>query len=261
MSSTSGHGIFDCGTANGEVIVKHLARATGLLVTLLGLFDTPAAAAEALKVSVIGGSGMIGQRVVREALNRGHAVTLVARDPSKVTETHERLTVVKADVLDPDAIAKVAAGQDVLVSAVGVGREANPDSTFYLEAADSLITALRSLGDAAPRLIVVGGVGSLKDASGALLLERVPADRKPEHVGQKAALDFYRTVEDVKWTYVSPPGRIAPGERTGAYRTGDDQLLTNEKGESGISMEDYAVALIDEAENPRHTGRRFTVGY
>lgn len=244
--------------------MKHMVRTAGLLVTLIGLFGTPGGAigaAEPLKIAVIGGSGMIGQRVVREALDRGHSVTTVARDPAKVTATHERLTLAHGDVFSVEDIKKVAAGQDVLISAVGVGRETNPDSTFYRKAADSLIAALRSLGEAAPRLIVVGGVGSLKDGSGTLILERVPPERKPEHLGQKAALDFYRTVEDVKWTYVSPPGRIAPGERTGAYRTGEDQLLTNDKGESGISMEDYAVALIDEAEKPRHTGRRFTVGY
>jgi putative NADH-flavin reductase len=235
-----------------------------LLVTLLALFVTsvgPAFAVEPLKITVIGGSGMIGQRVVREALDRGHHVTLVARDPAKITGTHQRLTVAKGDVLDSDAIAKIVADQDVVISAVGTARAQKPDYSLYLTGADSLITALRSLGAAAPRLIVVGGVGSLKDKSGALLLERVPADRKPEHLGQKAALDFYRTVDDVRWTYVSPPGRIAPGERTGAYRMGDDELVSNEKGESSISMEDYAVALVDEAQNPRHTGRRFTVGY
>lgn len=239
-------------------------RGFRLLVTLLCLFVPSAGmvlASEPLKIAVIGGSGMIGQRVVREALDRGHHVTLVARDPGKVTDRHERLTIAKGDVLDSDAIAKVAANQDVVISAVGAARAEKPDYSLYLEAADSLITALRGLGDAAPRLIVVGGVGTLKDSSGALLLERVPADRKPEHLGQKAALDFYRTVEDVKWTYASPPARIAPGERTGTYRVGDDELLRNDKGESSISMEDYAVALIDEAESPRHTGRRFTVGY
>ncbi|NJO12319.1 MAG: NAD(P)-dependent oxidoreductase, partial [Gammaproteobacteria bacterium] len=123
------------------------------------------------------------------------------------------------------------------------------------------VEALRSLGDTAPRLIVVGGVGSLQDASGALVLERVPAARKPEHLGQKAALDFYRTVEDVRWTYVSPPAVIAPGERTGRYRTALDELVRDEQGNSRISMEDYAVALLDEVESPRHIGRRFTAAY
>jgi putative NADH-flavin reductase len=112
-----------------------------------------------------------------------------------------------------------------------------------------------------PRLIVVGGVGSLLDESGAPVLDRVPKERRPEHLGQKGALDLYRTVSDVQWTYVSPPGRIAPGERTGAYRVGGDELLRNDVGESGISMEDYAVAVLDEVKAARYIGRRFTVAY
>lgn len=123
------------------------------------------------------------------------------------------------------------------------------------------MSELRSLGRRAPRLIVVGGVGSLLDSSGKVVLERVPEDRLPEHEGQRAALDFYRTVSDVRWTYVSPPGRIAPGGRTGAYRLGVDELLVDDNGESSISMEDFAVAVLDEAEQSRHIGRRFTVGY
>jgi putative NADH-flavin reductase len=214
-----------------------------------------------LRISVIGGSGMIGQRVVQEALNRGHHVTMIVRDAAKVTRTHERLTVAQGDVLDSPGIAKVVRGQDVVVSAVGTARAENPDYTLYLQAAKSLVDALRSLGNEAPRLIVVGGVGSLTDKSGKLLYERAPVERQPEHLGQKAALDFYRNVPGVRWTYVSPPGSIAPGERTGVYRTSDDEILVNDKGESKITMEDYAVALIDEAENPRHVGKRFTVGY
>ena len=220
-----------------------------------------AQAAEPMKITVIGGGGMIGQRIVREALDRGHHVTVLVRDPARVTEKHEQLRVAKGDVLDKAMLSAAFAGQQVVISAVGTARAQDPDYTLYRNAAETLVDVLRGMGKKAPRLIVVGGVGSLFDASGNLVLERVPKERKPEHLGQKAALDFYRSVSDVDWTYVSPPGRIAPGERKGVYRTGDDQLLVDAKGESGISMEDYAVALIDEAEKPVHTGRRFTVGY
>jgi uncharacterized protein len=214
-----------------------------------------------LEIVVVGGAGMIGQRIVVEALERGHGVTLVVRDPSKIAHVDERLSAVRGDVLDSPAIAEQARGRDVVVSAVGAARAEEPDYSLYRAAAESLVTALRSLGDDAPRLIVVGGVGSLVDASGRLLLERVPEDRLPEHLGQKAALDFYGTVSDVRWTYVSPPARIAPGERIGSYRTGGDDLVTGADGKSSISMEDYAVAILDEIEAPRHVGRRFTVGY
>jgi putative NADH-flavin reductase len=214
-----------------------------------------------LGITVIGGGGMIGQRIVREAVDRGHRVTVVVRDPSKVGGSHESGTVVQGDVLDGTALAGHLAGQDVVVSAVGTARAAKPEYSLYRDAAESLVTALRSLGDAAPRLIVVGGVGSLLDASGELLLGRVPEDRLPEHLGQKAALDLYRAASGVSWAYVSPPARIAPGERTGVYRLGGDELLVDAVGESSISMEDYAVAVLDEAESPKHSGRRFTVAY
>lgn len=216
--------------------------------------------ARALDIAVIGGGGMIGSRIVEEALARGHNVTLLVRDPSKVTTSDERLTVIQGDVLD-DSMSDQLEGQDVVVSAVGTARAADPDYSLYVRAAQSLVGGLRRLGGTAPRLIVVGGVGSLLDSSGQAILERVPEDRLPEHLGQKAALDYYVTVHDVRWTYVSPPGRISPGERTGAYRTGEDELLVDEHGESSISMEDYAVAVLDEAERPRHLGRRFTVAH
>jgi putative NADH-flavin reductase len=147
------------------------------------------------------------------------------------------------------------------VNAVGSARAKTPDRDLYRKAAESLVSVLRGFGEKAPRLIVVGGVGSLKDPSGQLILDRVPPERKPEHLGQKAALDYYSTVNDVSWTYVSPPGSILPGQRTGVFRLGDDTLIRNDKGESHITMEDYAVAIVNEAENPRHVGRRFTVGY
>jgi putative NADH-flavin reductase len=232
--------------------------ATGVLLISEG---GSARAAEQLKIAVIGGNGMIGQRIVREALDRGHHVTVIVRDPSSVDATHERLQSRQGDVLDSAQISRVIAGQDVVVSAVGSARAKAPEPSLYRKAAESLVSVLRGLGDKAPRLIVVGGVGSLKTDSGQLLLDTVPAERKPEHLGQKAALDYYHTVHDVSWTYVSPPGSIKPGQRTGTFRRGDDTMIVNDKGESLITMEDFAVAILDEAENPRHVGRRFTVGY
>jgi putative NADH-flavin reductase len=214
----------------------------------------------ALEIAVVGGRGMIGRRIVTEALARGHAVTIVARARAGA-ESEEGVTLVEGDVLDGDALVRYLAGKGVVISAVGTARAAEPDSSLYRRADESLVAVLRSLGGAAPRLIVVGGVGSLLDAEGRLVLERVPEDRRPEHEGQRAALDFYKSVTDVAWTYVSPPGRIAPGKRTGRYRVGDDRLLVAASGESAISMEDYAVALVDEAERPAYVGRRFTVAY
>jgi putative NADH-flavin reductase len=237
-------------------LIPVLARLLGLaLCCAAGL-----ATAATLKVGVIGGGGHIGQRVVDEALARGHAVTLVARDPAKIERRHERLVVVAGDALDRTAMQRHLAGLDVVVSAVGTGRVAGSDGSIYRAVAESLVSALRALGATAPRLIVVGGFGSLQTADGGLALDRVPSDRMPEHRGQKAALDYLRGVADVRWSYASPPGRIAPGTRTGSYRLGADALLLDAQGRSAmISMEDFAVALIDEAERGAHVGRRFTV--
>ncbi|MEV0263095.1 NAD(P)H-binding protein [Streptomyces sp. NPDC050617] len=212
------------------------------------------------KIALFGANGTIGSRVLREALDRGHQVTAVVRDPAKITETHERLTVTTGDVLDPASVAAVAAGQDVVISAVGGGD--GPGHLATIEpAARALVGGLRTLGDAAPRLITVGGAGSLRTPDGKQVWD---AEGLPEFLLQIMhahgdALDFYRTVGDVRWTNVSPAATIEPGERTGTYRTALDDLVTDADGRSRISAEDYAVALLDEVEKPQHIGERFTV--
>ncbi|MGI5338854.1 NAD(P)-dependent oxidoreductase [Streptomyces sp. CA-181903] len=212
------------------------------------------------KIALFGANGTIGSRVLREALDRGHQVTAVVRDPAKLTEQHANLTVTTGDVLDPQSVAAVAQGQDVVVSAVGGGDGPGHLATIT-PAAKSLVEGLRSLGDAAPRLIAVGGAGSLRTPDGKQVWD---AEGLPEFLLQIMhahgdALDFYRTVTDVRWTNLSPAGLIEPGERTGTYRTGLDDLVVDENGKSRISAEDYAVALVDEIEKPRHIGERFTV--
>ncbi|MFI9205778.1 NAD(P)-dependent oxidoreductase [Streptomyces sp. NPDC053048] len=213
------------------------------------------------KIALFGATGTIGSRVLREALDRGHQVTAVVRDPAKLTESHANLTVTTGDVLDPASVAEVAQGQDVVVSAVGGGD--GPGHVATIEpAAKSLVTGLRTLGDAAPRLVAVGGAGSLRTPDGKQVWD---AEGLPEFLLQIMhahgdALDFYRTVSDVRWTNLSPAGLIEPGERTGTYRTSLDDLVVDADGKSRISAEDYAVALIDEIETPKHVGERFTVG-
>ncbi|WP_053756755.1 NAD(P)-dependent oxidoreductase [Streptomyces sp. AS58] len=214
------------------------------------------------KIAVFGASGTIGTRIVDEALNRGHHVTAVVRDPSAYTKSDSYLTVVTGDVLDPASVASVAHGQDVVVSAVGGGDGPGHLATIK-PSAESLIAGLRRAGDNPPLLIAVGGAGSLRTPTGDLVWD---ADGLPEDLLQVMhahgdALDLYRTVTDVPWTNCSPPATIEPGERTGTYRTDLDDLIIDDHGNSHISTEDYAVALIDEIENPQHTGERFTVGY
>ncbi|MET8542074.1 NAD(P)H-binding protein [Kitasatospora sp. NPDC004799] len=209
------------------------------------------------RIAVIGANGTIGSAVVAEAAARGHEVTAVVRDPDHYRG--DAAFVERADVLDPADVARVAGGQDVLVSAVGGGD--GPGHLALIEpAARSLVEGLRALGDAAPRLIAVGGAGSLETAPGVRVWD---TPGLPEPVLQimhahGAALDYYRTVSDLRWTVLSPAAEIGPGERTGRYRTGLEQLVTDAEGRSRISVPDYAVALVDEIEQPEHIGERFT---
>jgi uncharacterized protein len=216
------------------------------------------------KITVIGANGGIGRRIVKEALDRGHQITAVVRDPDGYTERAEGLGVAAGDVLDPKAVARVAEGQDVLVSAVGGGGGNGAGHSALIEpAARSLVEGLRTLGEAAPRLIAVGGAGSLETAPGVRVWD---APGLPDWLLETMhahgdAQAYYTTITDVRWTVLSPAATIAPGDRTGAYRTGTEQLVTDAEGDSSISTEDYAVALVDEIETPRFIGRRFTVAH
>jgi putative NADH-flavin reductase len=226
----------------------------GLVAVGVGI----AHAANPLSITVYGGTGNIGQRIVREALDRGDTVTVVVRNPSAMAEQLPRLHVVKGDVLDSAEVARTISGSDVVVSAVSF-RKPTPDSAAYRRAGESLVTALRSLGSRAPYLIVVGGAGSLQQPPG--IHFEIPAAWRDEVDGQNDSLAYYRTVGDVRWTYLSPAYMITPGTRSGKFRLGGDQFITDAKGDSRISMEDYAVAVVDEAEKPAHVRRRFTIGY
>ncbi|MFD8794240.1 NAD(P)-dependent oxidoreductase [Streptomyces vinaceus] len=214
------------------------------------------------KIALFGATGTIGTRVLREALDRGHEVTAVVRDPAKLVGSGAEM--MPGDVLDPHSVAEAAVGQDVVVSAVGPG---GADPAVLVTAAKSLIGGVCTLGPDAPRprVIVVGGAGSLRTPEGPLVSD-APGIPEPVRALMQAhaeALDFLRTVpvEEVRWTCLSPAAQIAPGTRTGTYRLGLDDLVVDEDGLSRISTEDYAVALVDEIERDGHPGKRFTVGY
>ncbi|MCX5195157.1 NAD(P)H-binding protein [Streptomyces sp. NBC_00249] len=214
------------------------------------------------KIALLGATGTIGGRVLHEALGRGHQVTAVVRDPARRT-VPDGADVERGDVLDPASVAEVAAGHDVVVSAFGPG---SGDPGAIVTAARSLIGGVQSLGpDERPRVVTVGGAGSLRTPGGPLVWDQAGI---PEAVlavmhAHGEALDFLLTVpvEEVRWTSLSPAARIEPGERTGTYRLGLDDLVVDDDGRSLISTEDFAVALLDEIERDAHPGRRFTVGY
>ncbi len=210
-----------------------------------------------MKIALFGATGMIGERIAEEALARGHQVTAIVRDPARLKLANDNLRVVGGDVLDADSVAATVVGHDAVISAIGP-RAGDPQ--MLIQAAHALIAGLGRAG--VNRLLVVGGAGSLEVAPGVRLVDtpQFPVDRKPLSLAAGDALDVYRA-SDLDWTYFSPAALIQPGERTGHYRTGTDQLLTDAEGNSVISAEDYAVALLAELEQPQFIRRRFTVAY
>jgi putative NADH-flavin reductase len=215
-----------------------------------------------LAITVYGGNGQIGRRIVEEALARGHRVTVVSRHPPPGGAPRERLSQARGDILDGVGVARQLAGQDAVVDATSSGAGFKPEGEdFHPRAARTLVGALRGLGAAAPRLLVVGGAGSLEVGPGRTLIDTMPMLAHGEPLGARMALEYYRTVTDVAWAFVSPSLQITPGTRTGRFRIGEDTLLRDAAGDSRISMEDFAVAVLDEIEHPAHLQRRFTVGY
>jgi uncharacterized protein len=210
-----------------------------------------------MKIALFGASGMIGSRILDEALSRQHEVTAVVRDPSRIQTTHAALTLVQGDALNADSVAQIAAGHDVVISAISPGMD-RPE--LVIEAAHSLIAGLKQAG--VRRLLVVGGAGSLEVAPGVQLMDapNFPAQLRGIAEAHRDALKVYEAA-DLDWTFVSPPMIIQPGERLGRYRMGGSQLLSDENGQSQISTDDYAIAMLDEVERPQHIRRQMTVAY
>ena len=202
-----------------------------------------------MKIAIIGVTGRVGSRLATELISRGHAVTGIAMH--RPQEVRPDLTVLAADATKPDSLAPCLAGQDAVISA----------SRFVTSNADALIAAMRTA--VVKRLLVVGGAGSLEIEPGKALMD---ADGFPEAFKAEAKagawfLQRLRAERDLDWTFLSPSADFAPGERTGRFRLGGDQLLSDSDGKSHISMEDFAIAMVDEVEKHAHSRQRFTVGY
>lgn len=202
-----------------------------------------------MKIALIGASGNAGSRILKELSDRGHAVTAIARTPDRIAAL-PGVTAVAGDLDQPDALTETLRGHDAVISSVH----------FAATDAARLIDVVRASG--VTRYLVVGGAASLEVAPGQRLLDQpdFPEAYKVEATAGAAFLDRLRSVEDLDWTFLSPSAMFVPGERTGRFRLGTDQLLSNAQG-SSISFEDYAIALADEIEQPRHIRQRFTVGY
>lgn len=210
-----------------------------------------------MDVVVFGASGTIGKAIVQEALKRKHEVTAAVRNPESIELQHERLQIVSADILNPASVAAAVSGHGEIISAFGPGPGQEND---LLRAAESLLEGMRQAGVA--RLIIVGGAGSLKTESGEWLMDtpEFPEDLRPLAAAHAHAYEIYRGSE-LDYTYISPPAAIISGRRTGMFRIGLDRLITDEDGKSSISVEDFAVAVVDELEEGNFSRERFTVAY
>lgn len=214
-----------------------------------------------MKIAIIGASGHVGSRLLAEALNRGHRVTAIVRHPEKVAIQHDNLTVQKGDAQNQQELAQLLSGHQAVISAFNVAFDDPNVFETYKAAATSIVEAVKQAG--VPRLLSVGGAGSLEVGPGVQLVDtpEFPAAWKPGALGTREILYRLRQEPDLDWTYLSPARLLQPGPRTGQFRRGTDQLLLNEQGESKISTEDFAVAMLDELEVPEHSRQRFTVGY
>ncbi|GAA3474575.1 NAD(P)-dependent oxidoreductase [Nonomuraea roseola] len=201
-----------------------------------------------MKILLFGATGMIGQRIAAELGDRGHEVTGMSRSGP-----------VRGDVAQAGELAR---GYDVVVSAIAPPRDGSEPEAPFLAANRALIDGVRAAG--VRRLLTVGGAGGLEVAPGVSLVDTpgFPEIYKKEALAARAVYEqLYRKVDDLDWTYVAPAAEIAPGDRTGVFRLGGDQLLTDADGRSFITAEDFAVAVADEVESGEHPRRRITVAY
>ena len=219
-------------------------------------------------VVLIGATGFVGSAILNELLLRGHQVTAIARDPKKVQVTHANLTVVRADATDPDALTAIAQGKDAVISAYNPGWQNPRQYEETLENYPKIVQATKQAR--VKRLLIVGGAGTLFVAPGLRLVDtgNLPAEWLP---GVKSMGEFYLNYlmkeKELDWVFFSPAGNLGnmgqngPGKRTGQFRLGKDDMLFDEKGESFISVEDYAFAMVDELEQANHHQERFTAAY
>jgi putative NADH-flavin reductase len=216
-----------------------------------------------MKIILFGATGNVGQRVSAEALRRGHTVVGVVRDPAAVATAIPGVSLTKGDATNAASIAGLVHGADAVVSAISPRPNARglPAPSLATNTR-AMIAGLRQAG--VKRILFVGGAGSLEVAPGRALVDQpgFPDAYKPEALEGREALEIWRNeAQGLDWTVLSPAAEIAPGERTGSYRTTGDRLLTDAAGKSFITFEDFAVAILDELERPQYVGQRFGVAY
>jgi putative NADH-flavin reductase len=215
-----------------------------------------------MDLAIVGATGYVGSKLVDEAARRGHKITAISRSPEKLPRTG-RIDPVKVDVNDLNALAAYFRGKDAVIHSYSPAKDLSVEDKMALQrqATQTILIALKAAG--VRRLLAVGGAGSLYVAPGVRDMDQ-PDFPKEWEGGVKSTLlvkEILQQEPEIEWTYLSPSHNLVPGERTGRFRLGLDDLLVGPDGQSRISVEDYAVAMIDELERPAHTRRRFTVGY
>lgn len=213
-----------------------------------------------MKIIVFGARGAVGSRIVAEARARGHDVTAVVRSSTQLNGEASAVKSVVADISNPVALPSLLAGFDLAISAI---RPPDGQEQDLASLTEGLLTAAAQTGI---RLFIVGGAASLwvPDKNRHTVLTApvfLPDEVVPIARASFAQYELCRAEHLADWTYLSPPAMLVPGERTGSYRTGTDTLLLDDSGNSAISMEDFSVAMLDEAERPSHRQARFTVAY
>lgn len=212
-----------------------------------------------MKLVLFGATGMVGSRIATEASARGHQVLAVSRSGQSPAPG---VTATAADATDPAKVTEVARGADAVASACVPPRDGSDPRGPFLALNEALVAGVRAAG--VGRLLVVGGAGGLEVAPGQALSDQpgFPEAYLPEAHAHRDVLAYYRSLGDgLDWTYVSPAAEIAPGTRTGRFRVGGDQFMTDDQGRSFISAEDYAVAFVDELEAHAHPRGRMSVAY
>ena len=213
-----------------------------------------------MKIALIGATGFVGSAILKEALERGHDVTAIVRHPDKL-QAHPKLHAKKGDVYSADEVARLVSGHDAVISAFNPGWNDPEIYNHQVKGTESIIKGVKQAG--VKRLLFVGGAGSLEVKPGvqSVDLPQFPAEYKQGALATRDALNMLRKETSLEWSFLSPSADLSPGQRTGKFRLGKDQLLKDAKGESRVSVEDYSVAMLDEVERPAHIRQRFTVGY
>lgn len=212
-----------------------------------------------MQIALLGATGNVGLHITAEAVRRGHGVTAVARHPEAVQNDDERITTKRANATAASEVEQAISDHDAVICAVGPAVDETPDM---------IVKTARALAAAAMRahvrrLVIVGDAGSLTVTPGVELLATrgYPEELRDVALAHREALEVWRRVKDLDWTYVSPPAVLYPGERTGAYRVGHNEILLDDQQQSRISVEDLAVAVVDQVENNAHVRERINVAY